>query len=281
MGTSEKRLSTALPAAVVLLLLAGWLAVASPAEAIPNSVGIEPGNVGVAPGGSVTVELVGEAPLGGLGAWVVDVKFDPSIITTASAMCDSLDSPPGAIGFVTGCEVIDADEDGIDETVKVFGGAVFAASALWADVDGDGEVDSGDAMKIAQWVAGLTPAQVAGTPPVDSAIEVSQGSNVITAKWADVDGDGEVDSGDAMKIAQWVAGLTPAQVAGTPTVSSAIEVGWGLQGDVVLASITFDAIGEVGECSALELDQGIRIFADLIGLGSGVPTTTNGEICIE
>lgn len=108
-----------------LLAVIAWLAAANLSEAVPNSVSIEPSEATVAPAGSVTLALVAEPPAAGLAAWVVEVAFDPSVIASETRQCDPLDTPPGSTGAI-GCEAVDTDADGLDDTLKAFGAVIFS-----------------------------------------------------------------------------------------------------------------------------------------------------------
>lgn len=50
------------------------------ASAVANSVFIDPASATVAPGGNVTVSLVAADPTPNLGAWTIDVSFDPTVL---------------------------------------------------------------------------------------------------------------------------------------------------------------------------------------------------------
>ncbi len=116
-------LATAAGAALFLLLASGVFV----AEAAPNSVGVEPADSTVAAGGVVRVDLVAEPPSQGLAAWVIEVRFDPHVVSTASRKCDPLDTPAGATGAI-GCEAADSDGDGSVDVVKAFGAVIFSGS---------------------------------------------------------------------------------------------------------------------------------------------------------
>ncbi len=100
-----------------------------PAHADPNTVFIEPSGVEVAPGGAVTVALVADPPAQTLAIWGIDVEFDPDVVSTTSRGCDSLDPLPDS-QTVTACEVVDGNEDGRDDTVKVLGAMIFNDTGL-------------------------------------------------------------------------------------------------------------------------------------------------------
>jgi hypothetical protein len=100
-----------------------------PAHADPNTVFLEPSAVEVAPGGAVTVALVADPPAQTLAIWGIDVEFDPDVVSTTSRGCDSLDPLPDS-QTVTACEVVDGNEDGRDDTVKVLGAMIFNDTGL-------------------------------------------------------------------------------------------------------------------------------------------------------
>jgi len=95
-----------------------------PALADANEVSISPAAIEVAPGGSTTVQLVAEPPEGTLAIWVIDVGFDPEVVSTSTRGCDTLDAPADSttVGL---CVLNDEDDDGVTETVKVLGAIVF------------------------------------------------------------------------------------------------------------------------------------------------------------
>lgn len=271
MSRAEKGLRWGLPAGVALLVAVGWLTAAGSAQTVPNSVGIDPADAVVAPAGSVLVDLVAEPPSGGLSTWVVEVRFDPTVVDTATAQCDPLDVPPGGVGAM-GCEVVDTNEDGIEDTVKAFGGVVFSDNVAWGDVDCDGDVDIGDAQKTARFLINLPISQGQGCPAINSTVV-----GAAPRQWGDVDCDGDVDIGDAQKTARFLIDLPISQGQGCSAIGSTAMVGWGLQEPVVLAGIIFEGVGTVDECSTLSVQ--VLAFTDIEGEATG-PAVTNGEICI-
>lgn len=95
-----------------------------PALADANEVSISPAAIEVAPGGSATVQLIADPPAQTLAIWVIDVAFDPDVVSTTSRGCDTLDAPADSttVGL---CVVNDEDDDGVVQTVTVLGGIVF------------------------------------------------------------------------------------------------------------------------------------------------------------
>ncbi len=108
----------------MLTVASSFVARPGPALADANEVSISPAAIEVAPGGSATVQLIVDPPAETLAIWVIDVAFDPDVVSTSSRGCDSLD--PLANSTTVGvCVVNDKDGDGVVETVKVLGAIVF------------------------------------------------------------------------------------------------------------------------------------------------------------
>ncbi len=278
MRNSRRPSRAALVAGVALLLTLGWLAAGNPAEAVSNSVSIAPATATVTPGGSVTLELRAEPPAEGVAAWVVEVGFDPAIVTTTTAQCDSMDGPPGSTN-VFDCETIDTDEppDGTEDAVAVVGGVVFADVMRWGDVDCNELVKPADSTAILQHDAGQTPSPKAGCPKI-SASALPQ--DLPARRWGDVDCNGLIKPADSTAILQADAGQTPEPKPECARIGQFLEIGWSLQAPAVLASITFDAVGAAGQCSALTVRVGA--FTDITGQSTNSnPTVTNGQICIQ
>jgi hypothetical protein len=108
----------------MVAVASSFVAVPGRALADANEVSISPTAVEVAPGGSVTVQLIAEPPAETLAVWAIDVLFDSDIVTTSSLNCDTLDPPPDSTS-VGLCVVSDEGNDGVDETVTALGGIVF------------------------------------------------------------------------------------------------------------------------------------------------------------
>lgn len=113
---------------ILFLVCAGLLmARVAPATAASSRIYINPASATVAADGSTTVDLVGDPGDSGLAAWVLDVAFDPGVVTSSNNQCNPVDTPAGATG-VEGCEVADTNSDGVNDTVKTFGGIIFTGS---------------------------------------------------------------------------------------------------------------------------------------------------------
>jgi hypothetical protein len=113
--------------AILIILLAAFLAGVPRAFADTNLVRIEPSGVAVAPGGSFHIGVVDDPPAASLAAWVIELTFDPAVVTTKGTDCRSITTPGGAFG-VFDCETADTDNDGRVETVKILGAVVFTSS---------------------------------------------------------------------------------------------------------------------------------------------------------
>jgi hypothetical protein len=117
-----------LPAGAILaILLAALLAGVPRAFADNNLVRIDPSGVAVAPGGSFHIGVVDDPPVATLAAWVIELTFDPAVVTTKGANCRSIATPGGAIGAFD-CETADTNNDGRDETVKILGAVLYSRS---------------------------------------------------------------------------------------------------------------------------------------------------------
>jgi len=115
-----------LPLAFTALLLVLALR-AAPAHAAGNRLYVDPASATLAANGTTVVDIVGEPGDNGLAAWVLDLVFDPNVVTTSNEQCDPVDTPAGAAGAV-GCEVADTNDDGAGDTVKAYGGVIFTGS---------------------------------------------------------------------------------------------------------------------------------------------------------
>ena len=204
---------------------------------VPVIVRMESGYA--APGGSVTLTLETlNIPDPGLGAFTIDVSYDPSIIEpTAFAPgpgFDSLVCNPAHTSDTVRCTGVRAGAGAVgdlalaDLTFEVDAGAVLGSQSplavavvTLANVDGqaigadtkdgaitvglhgnvncDGDVDAVDALFILQYVVGLKQAGDQCPPP--------PGALYLPA--ADVNCDNDVDAVDALFVLQYVVGLRP------------------------------------------------------------------------
>jgi hypothetical protein len=191
------------------------------------------------PGNSVTVTLdVLNIPEPGLGAFTIDVCYDPGIVTPTDYVpgpaldevvcnlthtddcvrCTGARAAAGAVGDLALVDLtfeVDAgaslgSQSPLTVTVvtlaDVDGHDIGAATqdgmitaGLCGDVDCDGDVDAVDALFILQYVVGLRAPSDQCPPPA--------GHLYLPA--GNVDCDGDVDAVDALFVLQYVVGLRP------------------------------------------------------------------------
>jgi CSLREA domain-containing protein len=99
-------------------------------------------------------------------------------------------------------------------------GAYEGAHILWGDVDCDGAVAIGDALKTARHLLGLSVSQT------DPCFTLGVGVSVDAAPqaWGDADCDATVAIGDALKVARWLLGLEVSQEPGCPEIGAEVPV---------------------------------------------------------
>jgi CSLREA domain-containing protein len=97
-----------------------------------------------------------------------------------------------------------------------FGGVI----PLWGDIDCDGSVVIGDALKTARYLLGLSVSQEPGCPEPGADITADGEPRV----WGDVDCDESVAIGDALKIARWLLGLSVSQEEGCPEIGTDVFI---------------------------------------------------------
>jgi parallel beta-helix repeat protein len=204
---------------------------------VPVIVRMESGYA--APGGSVTLTLETlNIPDPGLGAFTIEVSYDPSIIApTAFAPGPGFDSVVCNLAYASDtvrCTGVHADAGAVgdlalaDLTFQVDAGAVLGSQSplavavvtlanvddqaigadtkdgaitvgLHGNVNCDGDVDAVDALFILQYVVGMKQAGDQCPPP--------PGALYLPA--ADVNCDNDVDAVDALFVLQYVVGLRP------------------------------------------------------------------------
>jgi hypothetical protein len=118
-----------IPAGAILFLLLAIGAVAGVqrAHAEENVVRISPSGVAVAPDGTFQIGVVDDPTAASLAAWVLELSYDPTVVTTKGEDCRSITTPGGAVGAFD-CETADTNGDGVDDTVKILGAVLFSRS---------------------------------------------------------------------------------------------------------------------------------------------------------
>lgn len=121
---------------------------------------------------------------------------------------------------------------------------------VWGDNDCDVDVDSVDALKGLQYVAGISFVQTTPCFPLGETIGTSPAA-VDVRLWGDVDCDGDVDAVDALGILRHVAGIATVAGGGAcPAVESAV----GVDGFELVAGVNevYVTDGNVGPVCATE-----------------------------
>jgi hypothetical protein len=214
--------------AIAAALLAGLLYLSS-ASAVGETVSIE--RITIAPGAQGEVDLVAHnigAP--GLGAWTIDVYYDPSVVTPIG--CGQQSGSYCNVDYASKVvRVIGAKADGLMGTVQL-GSITFrcdrtGATSLSISLQTFHDATDGDPMLInAQTIEGAVYCNPQAAPPlmgdvncdgrvsaIDAALVLQYTARLIRSlpcqDNGDVNGDGLINSIDAQLILQRVAGLIP------------------------------------------------------------------------
>jgi subtilisin len=95
-----------------------------------------------------------------------------------------------------------------------------AAEHTWGDVDCEGKITTGDSVKVARHLVGLTASQSDDCPEIGREVVV----NGVPRAWGDVACDGEVAVGDAVKLGRWLIGLPVSQAEACPEIGADVTV---------------------------------------------------------
>lgn len=235
------------PAALLSALVLG-LAVRQgdgPAAAAGSGMAITMQSGAVTPGGSVTLSLDAHADAPGIGAYTVDITFDPAVVHA-----ESCDSDPGLCNKAAAPDRVrlaGISLEGLSGDVKiadiVFSAAgapgdhtslqvhiVQLAGPAGQDLGGQAQIANGG-VTIVQSVPTPTAAPVAfGDANCDGHVDSLDGLAILNFKAglshpgclarADVDCSGAVDSLDALDILRFVASLPVQLPPSCPTIGS-------------------------------------------------------------
>lgn len=235
------------PAALLSALVLG-LAIQhadGPAAASAGGVAVTMQSGEVAPGGSVSLALNVHADAPGIGAYTVDITFDPAVVHAES--CDSdpglcnKAAAPGRVRLAgISLEGLSGDVKMADIVFRAAGAPgghssldvhlVQLAGPAGQDLRGQAQVTNGG-VTIVQSVPTPTPAPVAfGDANCDGHVDSLDSLSILDFKAnlshpgclarADVDCSGAVDSLDALDVLRFVAGLPVQLPAGCPPVGS-------------------------------------------------------------
>lgn len=199
----------------------------------PNSLSINPTQRSVAPGGSTIVQLFSDAPAESLAAWVIDVGYDPEVVTFDT--CTSLAIPPGAIG-VSECVATDRGGSPDNDAVVVLGAMLFIDTERGIDgpnalatitFDAVGDVGECSDLIITFDLEDYVGPDPGVSLPVPSVVNgeiciVEQAG--VERIWGDFDCNGTVDPIDSLKLLRYDAGLSVAQTGDCPGPGSVVNV---------------------------------------------------------
>jgi len=196
-----------------------------------NSLAISPADREIGIGATASVALVSMPPAESLAAWVIDVVFDPAVVSFDS--CTPAASPPGSV-FISHCEADDQEGGPDEETVVVVGAILFPdtergfdgettlASIIFSAV---GAIGACSDLTI-NVVSHLGP-DPAGpeTNPATTNGEICVVEEPGTERlWGDGDCSGAVNPVDSLKTLRSDAGLSVSQTGDCPDIASNVTV---------------------------------------------------------
>ncbi len=196
-----------------------------------NSLAISPADKEIGVGATASVKLVSMPPAESLATWVIDVVFDPAVVSVDS--CTPAASPPGGV-FVSACEADDQEGGPDQETVVVLGAILFPdtergfddettlASIVFSAVGAIGEC-SGLTISV---VSHLGPAATGPeTNPTTTNGEICVVAEAGTDRlWGDSDCSGAVNPVDSLKTLRSDAGLPVSKTGDCPEIASDVTV---------------------------------------------------------
>ena len=196
-----------------------------------NSLAISPADREIGVGATASVKLVSMPPAESLAVWVIDVVFDPAVVSVDS--CTPAASPPGSV-FVSACETDDQEGGPDEETVVVLGAILFPdtergfddettlASIVFSAVGAIGECSDLTISVVSH--LGPDPAGPE-TGPTTTNGEICIVEEPGTERlWGDSDCSGAVNPIDSLKTLRSDAGLSVSQTGDCPDIASAVTV---------------------------------------------------------
>ncbi|MCH8200629.1 MAG: hypothetical protein IIB85_01765 [Chloroflexi bacterium] len=196
-----------------------------------NSLAISPADKEIGVGATASVALVSMPPTESLATWIIDVVYDPAVVSVDS--CTPAASPPGSV-FISACEADDQEGGPDKETVVVLGAILFLdtergfddettlASITFAAV---GAIDDCSDLTI-------TVVSHLGPDPTGSETDPATTDGEICIveepaperRWGDGDCSGEVNPIDSLKVLRSDAGLPVSQTGDCPVIGSNVTV---------------------------------------------------------
>lgn len=168
--------------------------------------------------------------------WLQAFAFDPDDVNADDASIEWTSSRDGLLGTGDDLPVYDLsegvhaitltvrDSDGNEATDSIT--VVVGEGGLKGDVDCDGDVDTVDALKRLQHMAGLPAGQEPGCPEIGSG----------DPQFGDVDCDGDLDSVDSLLVLRHVAALPVSLPPGCPEIGARKRRGERTSGERVTSS---------------------------------------------
>jgi hypothetical protein len=243
-----------------------FLATHSQTEAgAANSLAIEPASKEIGVGSSGSVQLVSNPPEESLAAWVIEIAYDPTVVSLDS--CQSIANPPGAVA-ASACEAKDTGGSPDYDTVVSVGGVLFPDTERGLDGEQVLATMNFDAVGAIGACTDLTISVTSHLGPdpegEDTDPAVTNGEICIVESagedriWGDVDCNGTANPVDSLKLLRFDAGLSVDQAAGCPAVNAAVTVdgaalAWG--------NVDCDsgAPGPVDSLKLLRFDGGLEV----------------------
>ena len=168
-----------------------------------NSLAISPVNKEIGVGATASVALVSKPPAESLAVWVIEIAFDPEVVTFNS--CASVSIPADAVG-VGACEAKDTGGSPDDDAVVSIGAILFPGTLRGLDDETILATITFDAVGAVGECSDLTINVVAYLGPDPSGPEINpattDGEICIVTPCADLDGDGKVTGRDVAIVAR-------------------------------------------------------------------------------
>jgi hypothetical protein len=196
-----------------------------------NSLAISPADKEIGVGATASVQLVSTPPAESLATWVIDVVFDPAVVSVDS--CTPAASPPGSVA-VSACETDDQGGGPDEETVVVLGGIIFTdtergldnettlASIMFLAVGAVGECSDLTINVVSHLGPDPTGPE---TNPTTTNGEICVVEEAGTERlWGDGDCSAAVNPVDSLKILRSDAGLSVSQTGDCPVIGSNVTV---------------------------------------------------------
>jgi hypothetical protein len=196
-----------------------------------NSLAISPADKEIGVGATASVNLVSMPPVESLGVWVIDVVFDPAVVSMDS--CTPAASPPGSVS-ISACEDDDQEGGPDKETVVVVGGVLFTdterglddettlAAITFSAVGAVGECSDLTINVVSH--LGPDPASPETNPTTTNG-EICVVEEAGTERlWGDSDCSGTVNPIDSLKILRSDAGLPVSATGDCPVIASNVTV---------------------------------------------------------